>query len=521
MASWTTKRAASLSEGPKSLATSAPGRPSLILSRACGRGQQADGGLLGEVADRDLFTAGRAQRTATRGVEPVSREWRSEVSGGRATVYAAACLEGALVVSFFVAVQLLLNKDYFSLSAAQHAAVYAPLCAAAVLAAFFALRGSRAAARGRVFRLGLCLSAAGRVVLIATVLGAVRHAAVFFPDLVIAGALSGAGFALVYSAATAFELDIDPARPERHLLRLTLTLAAGMAAGPLLQIGLVEAGLWWLFPLSATVLAVLLIALSSQSRLGPDAARSCVVSRPDERVPVRVKFYMPVALLTAGGVVICVAWSQAGLIGRDPDAISSWALGLGAFWAALAVAARASFEAIDLRASWRRTATLGLFCLPAIVTVAGLAIGRTEMTLVGIFLLATVACAALLPPMPQLTQQHLVVLQVAVGAGIIGIYPVAIALARPSLAGFLGTGATLPVIFAITDIAVIATYLICAGLIASRWSYPSADGRLLLAALPPLHARPCTAVDLPRRGTALHEHEHQPGDIHRMHRGAG
>jgi len=158
----------------------------------------------------------------------VSRAWRSEVSGGRVTVYAAAGLEGALVVSFFVAVQLLLNKDYFSLSAAQHGAVYAPLCAAAVLAAFFALRGSRAAARGRLFRLGLCLSAAGRVILIATVLGAVRHAAVFFPE------------------------------------------------------------------------------------------------------------------------------SQAGLIGRDPDAISSWALGLGAFWAALAVAARASFEAIDLRACRRR-----------------------------------------------------------------------------------------------------------------------------------------------------------------------
>jgi MFS family permease len=71
-----------------------------------------------------------------------------------------------------------------------------------------------------------------------------------------------------------------------------------------------------------------------------------------------------------------------------------------------------------------------LFFLPAVVTVIGLAIGRAETTVVGIFLLATVACAALLPPVSQLTQQQLVVLQVAVGVGIIGIYPVAIALAR-------------------------------------------------------------------------------------------
>ena len=406
----------------------------------------------------------------------MSRAWRNEVSGGRATVYAAAGLEGALVVTFFVAVQLLLNRDYFALSAAQYGAVYAPLFAAAVLAAFFAVRGSRAASRGRALRLGLTLSVVGRTALIATNLGAVRHPAVFFPDLVIAGALSGAGFALVYSAATAFELDIDPAQPERHLLRLSLTLAAGMAAGPLLQIGFVEAGLWWVFPLTAIVLTVLLIPVSSQSRLGPDAARSCVLNRRGDHVSARVKVYMPVAFLTVGGVVICVAWSQTGMIGGDPDSIGALPLGLGAFWAALTVAAHASFEAIDLRASWRRTATLGLFFLPAVVTVIGMAIGSAEATLVGIFLLATVACAALLPPVSQLTQQQLIVLQLAIGTGTIGIYPVAIALARPSLASFRGIGATLPLIFAMTDIAAIAACLICARLIAQRRAYPGQGG---------------------------------------------
>src|SRR5258708_31557781 len=204
------------------------------------------------------------------GVEPVSRLSASEVSASRVIVCAAAGLEGAMLVTFFVAVQLLLNRHYFSLPAAQRCAVYAPLLAAAVLVALFAVRGSRAVARGRVFRLGLILSVVGRAVLIPTILGAVRHAAVFFPDLAIAGALTGAGFALVYSAATAFALDLDPGRPERHLLRLALTLAAGMAAGPLIQIGLVEAGLWWVFSLIIIVLGVLLIAFISQSRLGPD-----------------------------------------------------------------------------------------------------------------------------------------------------------------------------------------------------------------------------------------------------------
>ena len=268
-------------------------------------------------------------------VQPVSRTSLSGVPGGRAAVYAAVGLQGAVVVTFFVAVQLLLNRNYFSLPAGQHAAVYVPLLAAAVLAALLAAKRSRRAARGRVLRLGLALTAAGRAGMIFTIVADVRHGAVFFPALLIIGALTGAGFGLVYSAAIAFELDIDPARPERNLLRLTLTLAAGMAAGPLLQIGLVETGLWWALPLIAIALAVLLIAVSPRSRLGPDAARSCALRHPARPVPTRVKAYVPVAFLAVAGVVISVAWSQVGMIGTMPDEISARALGLGAFWAAL------------------------------------------------------------------------------------------------------------------------------------------------------------------------------------------
>lgn len=52
-----------------------------------------------------------------------------------------------MVATFFVAVQLLLNRHYFSLSAAQYSAVYVPVFAAAVVAALFAAR-ARARLRG-------------------------------------------------------------------------------------------------------------------------------------------------------------------------------------------------------------------------------------------------------------------------------------------------------------------------------------------------------------------------------------
>jgi MFS family permease len=445
--------------------------------------------------------------------ELVSRTSLSAVLGGRAAVAAAVGLEGAVVVTFFVAVQLLLNRDYFSLSTAQYGAVYVPVFAAAVLAALYAVRGSRVVARARVFRLGLALTAVGRAAMIPTIAGAVRHAAVFFPDLVIIGALTGAGFALVYSAATALALDIDPARPERQLLRVTLTLAAGMAAGPLLQIGLLEAGLWWAFPLITMVLAVLLIVVSPRSRLGPDATRSCALRNPAKRVPAQVKAYILLAFLAIGGVVFCVAWSQIGMMSRPTDSIGPRVLILGAFWAALAVLARAAFSAIDMHGSSRRKASLGLFLLPAVVTAIGLAIGRAETAVVGIFLLAAVVCAAFLPPESQLTERQLVVLPLVVGAGVIGIYPVAIALARPSLSGLRSSGATLPIIFAAAGLVAIVASLTCARLMAVRRGYAgqSSSSAATEQERPPTYARPCSAVEPPRQETVSHEHEDQRG----------
>jgi hypothetical protein len=398
-----------------------------------------------------------------------------------------------VLVTFFVAVQMLLNRNYFSLSAAQWGTVYVPVLAAAVLAALFAVWRSQAASRSRVFRLGLALTAAGRAAMIPTVAAAVRHAAIFFPGLVIIGALTGAGFALVYSAATAFELDIDPARPERHLLRLTLTLAVGMAAGPLLQMGFIEAGLWWAPPLVALVLALLLSAVS----LGPDAARSCALRHPGEPVPARVKGYLLAAFLAAGGAVICVAWSQVGLMGPDTDSISPRVLALGAFWAALVVLAHAAFSAIDLHAPSRCAASLGLFLLPVVITVTGLATGGAETVVVGIFLLAAVACAAFLPPVSQLTERQLVVLPLALSAGVTGIYPVAIALARPSLAGFRSSGAPLPMIFAVAGAVAIFASLTCARLIAFRGGHARQGGN-------------SGAVELARQKPASHKNDDQP-----------
>jgi len=233
-----------------------------------------------------------------------------------------------------------------------------------------------------------------------------------------------------------------------------------------------------------------------------------------------------VAFLAVGGVVICVAWSQVGMMSPVAGRIGPRVLGLGAFWAALAVLARTAFSAIDMHAPLRREASLGLFLLPAIITVIGLGIGQAETAVVGIFLLAAVVCAAFLPPVSQLMERQLVVLPLVVGAGVVGIYPVAIALARPSLSAFRSSGATLPLIFSVAGLVAIFASLTCARLIAFGPIYAVQGGSsgvvqratlgttqrgTLAAGQAPPHARPCTAVELPRQRAASHEDEDQSG----------
>jgi len=140
----------------------------------------------------------------------------------------------------------------------------------------------------------------------------------------------------------------------------------------------------------------------------------------------------------------------------------------------------------------------------------------------------------------QLTERQLVILPLVLSAGVIGIYPVAIGIARPSLSGLRSSGATLPMIFAVAGVVAIFASLTCARLIAFRRAYAvqggssgaakpgtlgatrsgtlaagqgatASDRQVPMQELPPPHALPCTAVELPRQKAASHEDEDQPG----------
>lgn len=389
---------------------------------------------------------------------------------GRALVYSAAALEGAILATFCAVSQILLGREYYALSTSQYAVLFVPQILTAITAALIAATKAQRAARGRVLQAGLGLSAAGMLLLIVA-LAAHDGDAADYPLLLVGNALVGAGFGLAYPALTAFAVDANPMRHERSILTLNLALAGGLAVSPALELAAQEAGIWWVVPVLLSALALLVIGIGTRSRLGPDAARSCALANPRQRAPAPIRVYAELALVTGTCAVMTVAWSQVGMA-KSAAHPGFRALLLGAFWAGLVMLARVVFGAIERRRSWRRTAGLVLFLLPAAVVLAGLTSQQDETTLIGIFLLAAVACAAFLPLTTEPGDEKLTLLSLAVAAGIIGIYPAGLGVARPSFDAFKNGGATPLLIFSVTTAVAVVACLISARVLIWRGRDP-------------------------------------------------
>jgi MFS family permease len=397
----------------------------------------------------------------------------SAMPSGRAMVYLAAALEGAVLAAFCSASQILLGRHYYALSTAQYAGLFAPQILAAITAALIAAIRARRAARGRVLQAGLGLSAAGMVLLIVALVARAGKT-VDYPLLLVASALVGAGFGLVYPALTAFAMDVNPMRYERSVLTLNLALAGGLAASPALELAAEQAGSWWVVPVLLSVLAVLMVAVGTRSRFGPDAARSCVLANPRQRAPVPIRIYAVLALVTGICMVMSVTWAQVAMA-KSTAHPGFRALLLGTFWAGLVMLARVAFGAIERRRSWRRSVSLVPFLLPAAVALTGLAIQQDDTTLIGIFLLAAVACAAFLPLTGEPGDEKLTLVSLAVAAGIVGIYPEGLGVAMPSFDAFKDGGATPLLIFTTTGAVAVVACLVSAGLLISRGQRPYQD----------------------------------------------
>ena len=344
----------------------------------------------------------------------------------RTVIYSGVIIQGAVAVIFSAYTGIFVAPYHYGLHLAQYGALFIPEVFAGVVAALFATAlGCRCRAE-RAYGTGLSCSLAGMVLLVATEWAA--RTAFTYPLLLAASAFVGAGFGVSFTFVRGYAVSLKPLRARRQILLVNGLVAAGLAAAPAYALLTRATSIWWSLPV---VLGILLIAemLLSRSLCAP--LEGPPVQRENRRVPVRFRLYPGLALLYGLCAVACLTAPRY-LTGPVPSArhLHFRVLVEVAFWAALVQAGRVVFAHIDNMTSRQQAASFGVFMIAIIVLVLSVTVSRYDVLHIGLYLLAAVGCAALLPIDTRPGHEQLSVYPAAVAAGFWALFPAGLGLSR-------------------------------------------------------------------------------------------
>jgi MFS family permease len=337
----------------------------------------------------------------------------------------------------------------------EYGLVFAPEIVALIAPAVLGARIGRRWPTKRVYPAGLTCSLASMALLIVS--AAVGVSADYLV-LLAASMFLGAGFGLTMPAVIMYAQILSPARPERSVLVVSALLAAGVAMPPLLTLAYLPAHFW---PGGPAVLALVFTVLLIGSRRLPATGAADAATLPlDPRVPRRLKVYGILVIVYAASAIMCVAWSQASVASRVPSPLTFGALELGAFWAALVMLARVLFTALDGWVSGPQI-SLAMFALAGAVAVSALLAQAYPLARIGIYVLAALACAALVPLDYRVGRHELTMFSAAFAAAIAVLYPFGLGMAKASLMSVRHADLSLAMVFGITSaIGFLATLLL-------------------------------------------------------------
>lgn len=344
----------------------------------------------------------------------------------RTTIYSGAIVQGAVVVIFSAYTAVFVARNHYDLTLGQYAALFLPQIAAAVVAALFAANlGSWLRAK-RAYLAGLSCSLVGMALLIATEWA--ERLPVSYSLLLAATAFVGAGMGLTFSFLRCYAVSLNPLHTRRQILLMNALLAAGMTAAPVYALLTRTTIAWWSLPLVLGVLLVAQMSLSGSLRAPPDGAPARRANRP---VPRPLRAYPGLALLYGICAVVCLTAPHF-LTGTVPSSHHLHMLELAevGFWAALVAGGRVVFAIIDGMKSRQHLASMGVFMIGIILLVLSATLTRYDIMHVGIYVLAGVGCAALLPIDTRPGNEHIAAFPLAVTVGLMAVFPVGLGLSR-------------------------------------------------------------------------------------------
>jgi hypothetical protein len=344
----------------------------------------------------------------------------------RITIYSGPILQGAITVVFGACTRRFLAPYHYGLTLPQYGFLFLPLITAAILATLFAAALGRHCRAEWGYGVGLGCSLVGMALLIATEWA--QRLPVTYPLLLVSASFVGTGLGLTFPYVKCYAISLKPLRTRRQIILVNALLAAGMVASPLYALATFGTSGWWSLSVLLALWLIAQMLLSRSLRTPPDGAPARHAERP---VPARFHAYPGLALLYGLCVVACLTAPRY-LIGTVPSAshLHLLVIAEAAFWPALVQVCRVVFAIIDSMKSWQQVANMSVFMVAVLLLVLSFALSRYDMMHAGLYLLAGVGCAALLPIDTRPGNENVAVFPLAVTAGVFALFPAGIGLSR-------------------------------------------------------------------------------------------
>lgn len=345
------------------------------------------------------------------------------VAGDRTTIYSVAFIQGAVAVVFAADTAIMVARSHYALTLPQYGVLFIPQVVAVVAAVMFAATINCWFRAVRLYRAGLTCSLAGLALLVATEWAA--RLPVTYPLLLAATAFVGAGLGLTFPFVRSAAAGLKPVRGRRQVILVNALVAAGMATAPAYALATTGTAIWWSLPVLLGVFVIAAMLLSRSLRTPPDGVPARAA---EQRVPARFRVYPVLALLFAICAVILITASQRLTGGFSPVRMNFLTLAEVGFWAGLVQSSRVVFTLIDGMKSRRQVASIGVFLIAVAILVLSLVMTQYDIMHVGIYSLAGIGCAALLPIDTRPGNEHIAALPFAATAGVLALFPVGVGL---------------------------------------------------------------------------------------------
>jgi MFS family permease len=365
-------------------------------------------------------------------------------------VYAAAAVQGIVLVTFPAASTIFTSPDEYDLSSTQYGTLFLPQVVLAVAGSLGGTALARRVGLKRVFLAGVAASLLAMILLLVST-GFTDDHAVAYPLLLVATAFVGLGFGFTVPALNSLTAAFHPAGADTAVLALNALLGVGTVLAPLLVAIYVGLGFWWGLPVTSLVLLALVLAVSVRL---PLRASTTAANGTRGRLPARFAVYAAFAVLYGVCETVNGNWAQLDMTTWHGASTQVAALTLTVFWAMVTLGRVFFAAAHNIRPTWiyhlLPVVLIGVFLLIS-------ALPRGSMwAAVGAFGLAGLGCSALLPLTISFGQEEPTGIAAVAAGGVLAFYQVGYGVAAFGVGPLLDAGVSLPQIYRWAAVAALA-----------------------------------------------------------------